>query len=359
MSQVSSDMGETEDGRESAPLVVEAESKQLDTSPLPAAADALDYSLQTANYSNPTLMQPTLLAPPTLHLQSNETPSLTSTSPIANHRSMYTSKTVLKVNGNLKEMAAGWTEEEWTNRRRIVHFQKSQDGDILNVDFKAVPVNEIPANSICISCIWCDNFSDCYLTHFDAMYLLEQLLEAPGCSSVEKKNRLRHILNDFHPRTISETKDYTSGIFKTVMAYGHPRPRDMERDFQMLPWTCLQPMLQTTIGKYSFMSSETKHENPERERGPDADETPVASSELSGFCPGRPGIFLRWLEDNMFSILKDLDADKDDRERLLGVLPDLLGAFALRIGYNMPADAHHDAEYFVEKYRREANNAQE
>lgn len=102
MSQVSSDMGETEDERESAPLVVEAESKQLDTSPLLAATDALDYWLQTTNRQDPTLMQAILLAPPTLHLQSNETPSLNSTSPIANHRSMYTSKTVLKVNGNLQ-----------------------------------------------------------------------------------------------------------------------------------------------------------------------------------------------------------------------------------------------------------------
>lgn len=256
-------------------------------------------------------------------------------------------------------MAARWTEKEWTNRRRIVHFSKSQDGDILNVDFKAVLVTEIPANSICISCIWCDDFSDCYLTHFDAMYLLEQLLEAPGRFSVEKKNRLLHNLDDFHPQTISGTKNHTSGLFKTVMDFGHPRPRDMEMDFKMLPWNGLEPMLKTTIRKYSFMSSETKHGNPERERELDADDTPAASSELSGFCPGRPGTFLRWLEDTLFSILKDLDADNDVRERLLGVLPDLLRAFALKIGYNMPTDAHHAAEYFVEKYRQEANNAQE
>ncbi|PON27638.1 hypothetical protein TGAM01_v203405 [Trichoderma gamsii] len=332
-------MGETEDERESAPLVVEAESKQLDTSPLLAAIDALDYSLQTTNRQDPTLMQPILLAPPTLHLQSNETPSLNSTSPIANHRSMYTSKTVLKVNGNLKQMAARWTEEEWTNRRRIVHFSKSQDGDILNVDSKAVPVTEIPANSICISCI-------CSWKHL-------------ASSSIEKKNRLLHNLDDFHPQTISGTKNHTSGLFKTVMDFGHPRPRDMEMDFKMLPWNCLEPMLKTTIRKYSFMSSETKHGNPERERELDADDTPAASSELSGFCPGRPGTFLRWLEDTLFSILKDLDADNDVRERLLGVLPDLLRAFALKIGYNMPTDAHHAAEYFVEKYRQEANNAQE
>lgn len=57
--------------------------------------------------------------------------------------------------------------------------------------------------------------------------------------------------------------------------------------------------------------------------------------------------------------MKDLDADEDVREKILGVLPDLLGAFALKAGYDMPVDVRHVAEYFIEKYRKEENSTQE
>ncbi|EHK44783.1 hypothetical protein TRIATDRAFT_220527 [Trichoderma atroviride IMI 206040] len=192
-------------------------------------------------------------------------------------------------------MTARWTEEEWINNRRIVKFEKFQDGEILNVDFKAVPVNEIPANSICISCIWWDTFSDCYLTHFDAMYLLEQLMGAPGRFSVERKNRLRRNLEGFHPVTISKTNPHNSGLFKTVMAFGYPRPRDIEGDFRVLPWNCLEPMLRKMIGKYKFIPFGIYNDIFRRERGQHADDTPVAFSKLPEILVDRPGISLPWL----------------------------------------------------------------
>lgn len=110
MNRASSHVAGTENERESAPPAVNAENEQPDTPYLPTAADTLDYSLQTTIHQNPTLMQPSLLAPPTLHLQSNETPQLQLTSTIANHHPMYTSKALLKINGNLKKIAAWWTE---------------------------------------------------------------------------------------------------------------------------------------------------------------------------------------------------------------------------------------------------------
>lgn len=230
----------------------------------------------------------------------------------------------------------------------------------MSFDSITVSVDEIPANSICFSCIWSDNFSYRYLTHFDALYLLERLVEVPGHFSVEKKNRLRRSFEAFDPVMITKANGYDSGIFlKTVMAFEHRRPRNIEMDFKVILWNCLEPMLKRIIGKYSFMSSEIYNKIPERERGLHADDTPVASSKLSGLCPGRPGTYLLWLEDTLFNVVKGLDADEDVRERLLGVLPDLFGAFALRISYDIPADAHRDAEYLVEKYRQDANNPQE
>lgn len=128
----------------------------------------------------------------------------------------------------------------------------------------------------------------------------------------------------------------------------------------MLRWSYLELMLKKRIiEKYSFMPSEIHNEIPGRERGLHADDTPVASSKLSGVCPGRPGAYLLWLEDALFNIVKYLDSDEDVRGRLLDVLPDLFGAFAFKISYDIPADAHRDAEYLVEKYRQDANNPQE
>lgn len=85
----------SEDERVSAMLVVDAENEQPDTSSLPAAADTLGYSLQTKIHRNLTLP-----------LQSNGTPPLVLTSPMTNHYLMYTSRAVLQINGNLKEMAS-------------------------------------------------------------------------------------------------------------------------------------------------------------------------------------------------------------------------------------------------------------
>lgn len=65
--------------------------------------------------------------------------------------SLYSSKAVLKINGKLDTMAENWTQDEWDSRRRIVMFRKSQAGSTLTASFRAVPVNDRPPNSICIS----------------------------------------------------------------------------------------------------------------------------------------------------------------------------------------------------------------
>lgn len=63
------------------------------------------------------------------------------------------------------------------------------------------------------------------------MYLLEKLVEVPGRFSVEKKNRLRRSFEAIHPVMITKANGYDSGIlFKTIMAFDHPRPRNIERD---------------------------------------------------------------------------------------------------------------------------------
>lgn len=126
------------------------------------------------------------------------------------------------------------------------------------MDFKAISVNERPAYSICISCIWWDNSSDYYVTLVDAMRLIEQLVELPGRFFAVGKNRLRRRFEDFHSRTISKKNEDHSRFFKTVMAFGHPKLRRIERDFKVFPWSFLEPMLKKIIPKYSVLSPEVK-----------------------------------------------------------------------------------------------------
>ncbi|KAM0261435.1 hypothetical protein ACHAQJ_002288 [Trichoderma viride] len=178
--------------------------------------------------------------------------------------SLYTSKAVLKINGNLNDMAVvrDWTQEEWNNRRRIVVFKKSQQGAVLSVSFKYVPVNERPPNSICISCIWWAEKSECYVTSVDTIHLLEQLVASPNRFSVEEKNRIRRNLEGFHPSTVSKGKIPTEEFFKIIMAFPHPKPRNIEKDVKVFPWSALEPALKKIIGKYSASPSSIRPPAP-------------------------------------------------------------------------------------------------
>ncbi|KAL6907320.1 hypothetical protein GGI43DRAFT_421012 [Trichoderma evansii] len=393
MNQVSPHMAGSDAGRVSARPTADAENEQPDTSSLPAAKDTLNSSLKTTVDQNPALIQSKLLAPPMLRSQmlplqilpSQILPSqvlssqhlssqVNSTAPLVltafintNHHHhdynpMYFSKAILKMNGNVAEMASKFTEEEWSNHRRIVQFNRSRYGSVLNVGFKAVPINERLPNSICISCIWWAEKYDCYFTSIDVIHLLEQLVAAPKRFTVQEKNRIRRGIEGFHPVTVSKTKPDNSAFFKRVMAFPHPKPRNIETSFKVFPWAYsampFEPSdnstgsvspISTSIHNNALRSSiYASIKRPQRNRGLNSDDTQADSSKLLKISP-----------NTLFSIMKDVNADEAARERLLGTLPDLLEAFALKIGYGKPVQVPRDAMFFVNKYRQEATNLQE
>ncbi|KYK58320.1 MedA [Drechmeria coniospora] len=193
-------------------------------------------------------------------------PQLIRTSTIANgtassgpyhSMSLYSSKAVLKIHGKLDSMAENWTQEEWDNRRRIVVFRKTQTGSTLSTTFGAVSVNERPPNSICVSCIWWAEKSECYVTSVDTIHLLEQLVAAPNRFSVEEKNRIRRNLEGFRPMTVSKAKPDSEEFFKIIMGFPNPKPRNIEKDVKVFPWKILEPALKKIIGKYSASPSST------------------------------------------------------------------------------------------------------
>ncbi|CAG9976046.1 unnamed protein product [Clonostachys byssicola] len=187
------------------------------------------------------------------------TPQLVRTSTISNpggsshyhHVSLYSAKAVLKIQGRLETMTENWTPEEWSSRRRIVMFRRSQTGSTLTATFRSVAVNERPPNSICISCIYWAERDSYFVTSVDTIYLLEQLVAAPSRFSVEEKNRIRRNLEGFHPQTVSKVKADSEEFFKLIMGFPNPKPRNIEKDVKVFPWKTLEAALKKIIGKYS------------------------------------------------------------------------------------------------------------
>lgn len=173
-------------------------------------------------------------------------------SPFGSHH-----KAVLHIQGNLEQMIHNWTGEEYENKRRIVIFKKTQSGSRLTATFRAVPVNERPPNSICISCIWWEERQDCYVTSVDTIHLLEQLVAAPNRFTVEEKNRIRRNLEGFKPLTVSKAKSDSEDFFKIIMGFGNPKPRNIEKDVKVFPWKILAAALKKIISKYSASPSST------------------------------------------------------------------------------------------------------
>lgn len=226
---------------------------------LGSTRSSLDHSAMSGG-------RPSLTPLPMPSSAGSGTPQLIRTSTIANGASsngsyhpisLYSSKAVLKINGKLDSMAENWTQEEWDNRRRIVMFRKSQTGSTLTASFRAVPVNERPANSICVSCIWWAEKAECYVTSVDTIHLLEQLVASPNRFSVEEKNRIRRNLEGFHPLTVSKAKADSEEFFKIIMGFPNPKPRNIEKDVKVFPWKILEPALKKIIGKYSASPSST------------------------------------------------------------------------------------------------------
>ena len=157
-------------------------------------------------------------------------------------------KAILKLDGDLGMMAVGWTNEEWTARRRLVQFWRVQDGSIINASFQPLPQADFVVSSIVISCIFRDDKNECYVTSVDTIYLLEALVGARF--SVEEKNRIRRNLEGFKPTTVSKSKVDSEPFFSTIMGYVAPRPRTIEKDVKVFPWKVLSSALKKIIGKY-------------------------------------------------------------------------------------------------------------
>ncbi|KAF7715556.1 Transcriptional regulator medusa [Penicillium ucsense] len=198
----------------------------------------------------PSTGNPTLIRTSTLQ-QASGLGNSASFNPYA----MYPTKAVLKLNGDLNSMAVGWSTEERQSQRRLVQFTRSQNGSTINADFKPVTPEERAPNSICISCIHWEGKDECFVTSVDTIYLLESLVAVRF--TVEEKNRIRRNLEGFRPLTVSKAKADSEEFFKVIMGFPAPKPRNIEKDVKVFPWSILSEALRKIIGKYSASYSST------------------------------------------------------------------------------------------------------
>lgn len=101
---------------------------------------------------------------------------------------------------------------------------------------------------LCASCIYWAERADWFVTSVDVMALLGGLLAAPMRFCVEEKKQLRETLQGFGPLVVKRNDRDTETFFRLIMAFPDPKPRNIERDVRVFPWSVLARMLQSIIG---------------------------------------------------------------------------------------------------------------
>ncbi|KAL1596692.1 hypothetical protein SLS59_007722 [Nothophoma quercina] len=172
-----------------------------------------------------------------------------------NPYSMYQTKAILKIEGDLDKMVEDWSQEEMEAKRRLVKFERSQHGSTISTTFEAIAPEARPARSICVSCIWWEEKDEYYITSVDTIYLLEQLVNVRF--TVEEKNRIRRNLEGFRPLTVSKAKADSEEFFKVIMGFPAPKPRNIEKDVKVFAWKILSHALKKIISKYSASYAST------------------------------------------------------------------------------------------------------
>lgn len=210
---------------------------------------------------SPNTAQPPLIRTSTLQQTQTPSPAATPASgppgQAFNPYALYPHKAVLKIQGDLDSMAENWSAEEWDSKRRLVQFQRTQQGSTITTTFKPISPESRPQHSVCISCIWWEEKNECFVTSVDTIFLLEQLVAARF--TVEEKNRIRRNLEGFRPLTVSKAKTESEEFFKVIMAFPNPKPRNIEKDVKVFPWKILSHALKKIIGKYVSLQNFTKN----------------------------------------------------------------------------------------------------
>ncbi|THV06808.1 hypothetical protein K435DRAFT_561817, partial [Dendrothele bispora CBS 962.96] len=141
-----------------------------------------------------------------------------------------------------------WDSSEIRAGRRLVRFNKVQDGRKLILSCIPIRQEDYVESDSVISCIYRDELDTCFVTSVDIIYLLERLTndEFP----VEEKNRIRRNLEGLRPTTVSKHKPGSEAFFQRIMEFPDPKPRNIEKDLKVFEWSLLGQALDKILSKY-------------------------------------------------------------------------------------------------------------
>ncbi|KAJ7497149.1 hypothetical protein FB451DRAFT_218829 [Mycena latifolia] len=160
---------------------------------------------------------------------------------------------VLEVVTPLESLCGGWDDAELQAGRRLVRFQKIQDGRRVILSCESIKQEEYCEADSVISCIYREEAETCYVTSVDIIYLLERLTNDDF--PVEEKNRIRRNLEGLRPTTVSKHKPGSEAFFQRIMDFPDPKPRNIEKDLKVFEWALLGQALEKILSKYSIYTS--------------------------------------------------------------------------------------------------------
>ncbi|KAJ3369992.1 hypothetical protein GGF31_004843 [Allomyces arbusculus] len=145
-----------------------------------------------------------------------------------------------------------WTAREKTHlKRRLVTLHVARDpvrGKI-SVSYTLTAPQNVDPRAITVSCIYWARANAYFLTSVDFIYAMENILAAPF--SVEEKNRIRRNMETFRPITVAKGRAESADFFRTIMQFGDPKPRKIEKDVKVFRWDIFPDAIRKIVEKWN------------------------------------------------------------------------------------------------------------
>jgi hypothetical protein len=168
---------------------------------------------------------------------------------------------------NFSRIVDDWTPAEVAASRRLVRFDRHQEGHIVHLSFTPhlpeEPFDEL--SQVVVSCIkWPETNSDFFITSFDVLRLAEFILKLT--MNTEMKNRVRRNMATVPYITLPKGKKPSSSHpdprkdpYTLIMSFDTYQPRSIEKSIKIYDWedlkNCLAKILQRFVSIVLFQLS--------------------------------------------------------------------------------------------------------
>jgi hypothetical protein len=156
----------------------------------------------------------------------------------------------------LVDFCQNWSASEIKAGRRLVRFWSVQDRHRLMVSCEPISQEEWREGDAVVSCIYREEVDECFITSVDIINLLEKLVGEEF--AVMEKNRIRRNLEGLRPTTVSKHRPGVESFFQLIMGFPEPKPRHIEKDVKVFPWSSLDQALCKIMSKYSSEPEDVK-----------------------------------------------------------------------------------------------------